>query len=113
MRFLEEAKRTLKPGGLLILTVWDLWRGRGWKLNLKFGLLKLLRISKLDFKDVFAPWAQKYQRYVHCFTKRELAGLAGKAGFQIKETGKLKMSQGRGTNIFIVAQKQTLTESVF
>ena len=46
LKFLEEAKHVLRPGGLLILTVWDLWRGRGWKLNLKYGLLKILRLYK-------------------------------------------------------------------
>ncbi|MFH1423851.1 MAG: methyltransferase domain-containing protein [Candidatus Nealsonbacteria bacterium] len=105
LKFLEEAKRALKPEGLLILTVWDLWRGKSWKLNLRFGLLKLLRTSKLDFKDVFVSWAKKYQRYLHCFTNRELIKLVKKAGFKVKETGTLEMKEGGGVNIFIVAQK--------
>jgi SAM-dependent methyltransferase len=105
LKFLEEAKRVLRPQGLLILTVWDLWRGRGWKLNLKFGILKLLRMSKVDFGDVFVPWAQKYQRYVHCFMKGELINLAQKTGFKLKESGRLKMKEGGETNIFIVVQK--------
>jgi len=105
LEFLEEAKRVLKPGGLLILTVWNLWQGRGWKLNLKFGFLRILGISKLDFKDVFVPWGKNHQRYIHCFTKKELIKLAQKAGFKIKETGVLKMKEGGETNIYIVARK--------
>jgi len=105
LEFLEGVKRVLRPGGLLILTVWDLWQGRGWKLNLKYGTLKLLGRSKLDFKDVFVPWGKNYQRYIHCFTKKELMKLVKKAGFKIKETGTLKMPEGKETNIFVVAQK--------
>ncbi len=104
-RFLEEVKRVLKPDGLLILTVWNLWQGRGWKLNLKFGLLKLLGVSKLDFGDVFVPWGQNRQRYIHCFTKKELIKLAQKANFKIKKTGVLKMKENGETNIYIVVGK--------
>ncbi len=105
LKFLEGVKMILSPSGLLILTVWDMWRGRGWRLNLKFGLLKLLGRSKLDFKDVFVPWGKTYQRYVHCFTRRELIKLTKKAGFEIKEVGTLKMSEAGETNIYLVAQK--------
>lgn len=98
LRFLQEAKRTLKPEGLLILTVWDLRRKKLW-LNIKFGLLKILRKSKLDFGDVLVPWQNKADRYVHCFSKRELRGAVRGAGLVIKETGVL------GGNIYAVAQK--------
>jgi len=97
LRFLLEAKRVLKPQGLLILTVWDL-RAR-WPLRLKYGFLKIIGRSKLDFGDVFVPWQKKQRRYVHCFAKRELTDLAKKAGFAIKQSGTLK------TNFFIVVQK--------
>ncbi len=105
LEFLEGIRRVLRPDGSLILTVWDLWQGRGWKLNLKFGLLKLLGLSRLDFKDVFVPWGKSYRRYIHCFTKRELIKLTEKAGFRVKETGTLKMTEGKETNIYIVAVK--------
>ena len=103
LKFLEGAKRVLKPGGLLILTVWDLWWGRGWKLNLKFGISKLLGKSKLDFKDIFVPWGKTRQRYIHCFTKRELISLTKKAGFKIKKVW--RAGQDPKTNIYLIAQK--------
>ncbi|MFH1820611.1 MAG: class I SAM-dependent methyltransferase [Candidatus Nealsonbacteria bacterium] len=105
LEFLEGVKRVLRPGGLIILTVWDLWRGRGWRLNLKYGLLKVLGLSKLDFKDIFVPWGKNHQRYIHCFTKKELICLTKKAGFTIKETGILKVPDSKQNNVFIVARK--------
>lgn len=105
LQFLEGVKKVLKPEGLLILTVWDLYRWRGWKLILKFSILKLLGRSKLDFKDIFVPWGKTCQRYIHCFTNKELKNLVEKAGFKIKETGTLKMPEGKETNIYLVAQK--------
>lgn len=98
IKFLAEAKRVLKPGGLLILTVWDLQRGRVW-LRLKFFLKKMFGLSKLDVGDVFVPWAKKYQRYVHCFTKSELKELFEKSGLETKEINNL------GDNIYAILTK--------
>jgi len=105
LKFLEEAKRVLRPQGLLILTVWDLWRGMGLRLNLRSGFLKIFGRSQMDFKDIFMPWGKKRQRYIHCFTKKELERLVKKAGFKIEEGGRLKMKESSQTNIYIVAQK--------
>ena len=78
LQYLKESKRVLKPGGILILRVWDFWkRKEGWKLFLKYAFLKLIGQSKLDFYDVFVPWKDSngealVQRYFHCFAKREI-----------------------------------------
>ncbi len=107
LKFLEGVKRVLKRDGLLILTVWDLWRW--WRPGSisKFTALKVLRRSKLDFKDIFVPWQGVRQRYTHCFTKRELEELMQKAGFKIKEAGVLTVPQSKEKNIYIVAKKIT------
>lgn len=114
IRFLKEAKRVLRPNGLLILTVWNLYPFlcQGKLLNLKFlkyhlkyFFLKLLGRSRLDFRDIFYPWKSQegkilVQRYVHCFTREELAKLARRAGFLIKKQGFLKGKR----NLFMVLE---------
>lgn len=109
LHFLKEVKRVLKPEGLLILRVWDFWRRKtAPKLLFKYSFLKIIGKSKLDFKDVFVPWKNSkgkilIQRYLHCFTKRELESLVKKSGFKIKEIwiwGRNKIS-----NIYLIAEK--------
>lgn len=108
-RYLKEIKRILKPGGYLILRVWDFWkREAGFKLFLKYTLLKLLNKSRLDFRDVFVPWKDSkgkilVQRYFHCFGKRELESLVNEAGFKIKEIW--RAGKNPRTNLYIVAEK--------
>lgn len=103
--FLAEAKRVLAPGGLLILTVWNLWQRRGWWPNIKYTFLKILGLSKLDFKDVLVPWAKKHQRYFHCFSQKELKKAVEGVGFKVKEVGVLARPDKKGNNIYIVAQR--------
>jgi SAM-dependent methyltransferase len=111
-RFLKEAKRVLKPEGLLILTVWNWWDfWRGWflgnyfKFITKYTLLKIFGKSKLDFKDVFIPWGDKIQRYFHCFTLKELSSLVREINFQIKDLGYLNRNKTKKANIYLIAEK--------
>ena len=109
---LKEAQRTLKPNGLLILTVWNisfkqLIISKNWKrlkLRLKFFFLKLIEKNPLDFNDIFIPWNNKCQRYIHCFTLKELEKLSKQAGFKIIDKGVLKENR-KESNLFIILQK--------
>lgn len=109
LQYLKEARRVLKPEGLLILRVWNFWRRKeGVRLFIKYVFLKLIGKSKLDFKDVFLPWKDSGEkilanRYFHCFTKRELEKLIKKAGFKIKKSW--RAGQDPRINIYIVAGK--------
>lgn len=100
-----ELKRVLKPKGLLILTVWDVWRKDTLPLLIKFSLLKLIGKSKLDFGDAFIPWGNKIQRYYHFFRKRELYSLVEENGFRIIQKGVAKNENGKRSNIYLVAEK--------
>jgi len=102
---LKEAKRVLKPQGLLILTVWNLWRKRMIFLLLKYSLLKIVGKSKLDFGDIFIPWGKKIKRYYHFFTKGELINLVEREGLKIEKFGVSKNETGKRSNFYLIALK--------
>ena len=107
--FMSEAHRVLKNDGILILTVWNLWNHKKpLILLLKYFILKIIGRSKLDFKDIYYSWKDQEgnitaDRYVHCFTERELKNLAESAGFKIIKIW--KSGKGIRSNINIVCQK--------
>lgn len=113
LRFLKEAKRVLKPGGIFILSAWDLnplrmiiigERERAANF-LKYQILKILGRAKLDFGDFFVSWGNTVQRYIHCFSLNGLKKLARKADFKIKKDGILKSPKTKERNIYLIAEK--------
>lgn len=104
-QLLEEIRRNLEHGGLLILTVWKFYRRREISLLLKYTILKIIGKSKLDWGDISVPWGNKTKRYYHYFSKKELESLIKEAGFKLIESGITKNLTGRRQNIYIVAQK--------
>lgn len=103
-KVLEEVRRVLKPQGTLILTVWDVWgKKKAWLNVLKYGFLKILGKTKLDFLDVLVPWGKKTLRYYHYFTKTELINLVNKAGFEIEDRGLVQNKKRTRSNIYVVA----------
>lgn len=105
VQFLKETKRVLKPKGLLILSVWKFHKKKEILYFIKYTILKLLKKSKLDFKDVLEPWAGKIERYYHWFSQKEIIDLAEEGGFRVKERGIIKNENSSRRNIYLLLEK--------
>lgn len=106
---LAEFRRVLKPGGILFVTVWNLWQKKYIPLIAKYTLRKAFGQSELDVKDILIPWKydpgiSRADRYYHCFTKRELSSLARGADFREIECGSFGGEQKK-FNLYILAKK--------
>ncbi|KKU86817.1 MAG: hypothetical protein A2667_02680 [Candidatus Wildermuthbacteria bacterium RIFCSPHIGHO2_01_FULL_47_27] len=105
LRFCEEAKRVLRHGGLMILTVWKFHQLNDFARLLKYAALKLIGCSQLDFGDIWEPWGRKTERYYHWFSQNELKNLVSGAGLKIRRIGGVKNKRGNRQNYFLVAEK--------
>ncbi|MCX6760759.1 MAG: class I SAM-dependent methyltransferase [Candidatus Nealsonbacteria bacterium] len=104
-KFLNEAKRVLKPKGKLFLTVWYLPRRKKALLIFKNLILRIVGLSKIDLSDSFVGWGDKTQRYVHYFSMSEIKGLVERVGLSVKEIRILKRPESEESNIVLVAEK--------
>jgi len=123
LQVLKEIKRVLKPGGLLILTVWNLYQP---KLLLKYKIWPMilgLRIlpqsirqiswKNLDLRDVFIPWKLSNKeiiyRYYHAFTKLEIKRLIKQSDFKLLDCyythRKQKTNWLKGVNLIAIVKK--------
>ncbi|MCD6471014.1 class I SAM-dependent methyltransferase [bacterium] len=110
---LKEIYRVLKPDGLLVLTVWNLWQP---KLLIKYKIWPIIfgwRKKYMDWKDVFIPWKlpskKVIYRYYHAFCKNELRNLIKQSGFEINNcyyTQKNRKTNWlKGFNLVVLAKK--------
>lgn len=108
INYLVEIYKVLKPGGFLILSVWNLWNRPDtfWKI-IKNGIFH----PKLDINDIFFPFRDDsgktlVNRYIHCFKKNELEKLLLQSGFEIDVIETQKRGLRRvNENILVVARK--------
>ncbi|MBU3942929.1 class I SAM-dependent methyltransferase, partial [Patescibacteria group bacterium] len=63
LKFLREIKRVLKPNGKVTLTAWKFHQKKERRLLIKYTILKIIGISKLDFMDILEPWGKETYRY--------------------------------------------------
>ncbi|MDO9230921.1 MAG: class I SAM-dependent methyltransferase [bacterium] len=95
-RMAKEIYRVTKPGGMVIISVWNLWQKRYWKywLNPKNLWEKNINIPfKNNQEEIF-------NRFHHMFRKKELEKLFWQAGFQIEKSLVLNKK-----NIIIIGKK--------
>ena len=113
LKSLQEMKRVLKPGGLIIMTNWNLLSDSAQKNIAKHGW-KVLQESPEQGIDVMVPWKNPQgetlgERYYHGFTVGELTSLANATDLQIVDLyfghkGE-RLDQLSGANVISVFKK--------
>lgn len=101
----RELFRTLKPGGVIAATVWNLWRKKYLKRIIKNWLDKLTGGSELDWNDCRISFqddqGRVFDRYHHAFSEKEFRELFSRAGFKVEKCEIIK-----GRNILLIGKKQ-------
>lgn len=111
----QEIWRVLKPGGRVVVTVWNMFSDWAEK---KFDISQQLKNNQEGFDkgDVSIPWkgtvGKVIHRYMRAFTKNELSKLFKDAGFKnvlayyaIKETGVKLQSAKDGKDLVLMVKK--------
>lgn len=93
----------LKPGGVFIMTYWNMWEKSRVALVIKNIIKKIFGRSKLDFFDSMRPWKDpqgktQVERYNHAFTLTEVCKLARESGLIVME--KKYVKKGKKSNFW-------------
>lgn len=84
-RLAKEIFRVTKPGGRVVITVWNLWREKYRQNITKNRVRKIFGLSRLDWNDCLISFKNNegkvFQRYHHAWTKDELKNVFSQAGF--------------------------------
>ncbi len=92
----KEIYRVTKPGGMIIISVWNLWQKRYWRYWLNPKNLWEKNIN-IPFKN---NQGEIFNRFHHMFSKGELKNLFKKAGFEIEKSFVLNKK-----NIVVIGRK--------
>lgn len=111
---LLEMNRVLKPDGILIMSVWNLWQKKYWLENLKAWLRYVISFGRFAPNDLYIPWKNGKQktlvkRYYHNFLPIELKKLLKLSGFTLMEEFAVKKGRKRpffqSFNYILIAKK--------
>jgi ubiquinone/menaquinone biosynthesis C-methylase UbiE len=107
---LLEINRVLKPGGIILITVWYFWDDPVFKkeMDKKFISHKSTK-AELEYGDFLKPWRDNKknvlaERYFHAWEKTEIEDLLNKTGF-----GEIKLKdnkEDKNNNLIVTAKKQ-------
>lgn len=106
---LTEFFRVLKPGGVLVVTAWNLWQKKYLGLIVKYTLKKISGQSEMDYFDILVPWKNTQgiavaERYYHAFTANTLKSVVLNNNFKIQKSGRLGGTK-KNFNIYAIAYK--------
>ena len=106
VQFLREALRVTKPGGMIIVTAWNVWCAKPMTI-IRSALQKLLGQSKLDFGDAILDFNnEKNARFVHALTYSEIRSLAREAGLAVERLEKIRRPSGEENFFMILRAKK-------
>lgn len=107
LRAMQELARATRSGGYVMLTSWNLWQMRYWKVLFHqfFGWR-----NGWDFGDLKITWKKPFfPRFYHVFRMREMRQLALDAGLEIVEQNYVKRGEIvgwlRGENLVTICRK--------
>lgn len=105
VRALREMAGKLRSGGEMIISNWNLWAHKKYRLQLiKNYFLKIIGFYEFEANDLIFPWKnshgeEKTNRYYHAFAESELKKLARLVGLEIIS---LKKDQN---NLWLILKK--------
>lgn len=111
---LREIARIVKPGGMIMMTNWNLHQLRYWRLHVRTLIDHIFRRSSFERGDVLVPWKSQHgelkaERYYHSFTPAELRVLQRESGLemveQYYELHGDRVSRRKGQNIITILKK--------
>ncbi len=107
-RAMAELARCVRPGGYVLIAVWNFWQLRHWGalIHQAFG-----RRNGWDFGDVKVTWKKpRFPRYYHAFRMKELRKLCEDAGLDIVEQQYVRKGELvgwlDGENLVTIARKR-------
>lgn len=111
IKFLENIRKTVKPGASMVITCWNLWQFKfipnQIKMTANFITDKISGKGQYDWGDFYIPWHKRdgkiISRYYHSFTPKEIGSLLEKSSWEIKELGYKKRHGAKNFNLFAVA----------
>lgn len=80
LKVLREAKRHLKAGGFLYLTVWNLWQEKFAQYHVDSAKLKETNPAWVEI-----PYNQKWKRFCVAYDVQSMSDLMNEAGFDVTE----------------------------
>jgi len=89
LKIAKELFSTLKPGGAIVITVWNLWQKKYFKNILSNWIDKIFGKSDMGWNDCYVTFKNNqgeiFNRYHHALTLGELKYIFEEAGFAIEK----------------------------